>query len=92
MSVAVTIVLLSAVEAYVRCISCRIGKTNTLSGLSRHLEFSDGDRVAKNGSFCSPNIFRKSHERVSVYSKRFGNGVQKSGPGELLPPYLPHKG
>ena len=31
-SVAVTIVLLSAVEAYIRSISCNIGKTNTISG------------------------------------------------------------
>ena len=31
-SVAVTIVLLSAVEAYIRSISCHIGKTNTISG------------------------------------------------------------
>ena len=45
----------------------------------RHIGFSGGGRVAKCRSFYSPKIFRKSHGRISVNSKRFENGVQKSG-------------
>ena len=33
---------------------------------------------------CSPVIFRKSHQSASVYSKRFGNGSNKSGLGGNL--------
>jgi hypothetical protein len=47
----------------------------------RHIGFSGGGRVAKDKSFCSLNIFRESQGRVSVNSKRFENGVQKSGLG-----------
>jgi hypothetical protein len=59
----------------------------------RHFDFqfsrTGGGRVAKYRSFCSPNIFRKSHGSVPVDSKRFRNGVQKIGLGVLLPPSPP---
>ena len=54
----------------------------------RHFDFQGGGRVAKYRSFCSQNIFRKSHGSVFVNSMRFRSGVQKIGlRGTFTPPY-----
>ena len=38
-------------------------------------------------AFCSPAITRKSHQTVSLYSKRFGNAIEKIGlGGKFTPP------
>src|SRR5208282_4876103 len=52
----------------------------------RHFGFSGGTRVAKDLPFCSPIIFRKSHQRVPLNSKRFRNGSKKMGKGVIFPP------
>ena len=52
----------------------------------RHFGISGGSGVAKNAPFCSPIIFRKSHQSVPVNSERFRNGSEKIGLGVILPP------
>ena len=54
----------------------------------RHFDFPGGGRVAKYRSFCSHNIFRKSHGSVPVNSMLFGNGVQKIGLGGTFTPLI----
>jgi len=48
---------------------------------SRHIGLPGHDMMINLVSFCSPAIFRKSHQSVSLNSKRFGNADEKIGMG-----------
>ena len=52
----------------------------------RHFGFPGRTGVAKNVPFCSPIIFRKSHQSVPLNSERVRNGSEKIGLGVILPP------
>ena len=43
----------------------------------RHIGFPEYDGLTNIDPFHSPHIIGKSHETISVYSKRFINGDQK---------------
>ena len=51
----------------------------------RHFGIPGRTGIAKNVPFCSPIIFRKSHQSVPVNSERFRNGSEKIGLGVILP-------
>ena len=53
---------------------------------SRHLKFLSDNIDAIIVSLCSPTIFKKSHQSISVISMRFTNSGQKIGlVGNLIP-------
>ena len=52
----------------------------------RHIGFQGAAGMEIFSPFCSPTIFRKSHQGVSVNFKRFKNGSEKIGLGVNLPP------
>jgi len=51
---------------------------------SRHFGHLVGARLVLFPSTCSPIIFRKSHQSVSVYSQSLRNGIKNSGLGVFL--------
>ena len=58
----------------------------------RHIGFLDRTRLDLIIPFCSPSIFRISHQSILLNSKRFQNGTQKTDLGGNLTPRLPCEG
>ena len=52
----------------------------------RHIGFPVQHRTTIFMAICSPAISRKSHQTVSLYSKRFGNAIEKIGLGGKFTP------
>ena len=58
----------------------------------RHIGFQGAAGMEIFPPFCSLTIFRKSHQSVSVNSKRLENGSQKIGLGVFFTPHSVYEG
>ena len=81
------ILLMSCLRAEIqRLLSRFLGKFNNFRFGGRHIGILDDDGHARIVPSHSPDMFRESHQRISVYYMWFRNGNEKIGLGVILPP------
>ena len=74
--------LISCLRAEIqRLLSRFLGKFYNFRFGGRHIGILDDDGHARIKPSHSPDIFRKSHQRISVYYMWFRNGSEKIGLG-----------
>ena len=88
---AVGISLISCLRAEIqRLLSRFLGKFYNFRFGGHHIGILDNDGHARIMPSHSPDIFRKSHQRISVYYMWFRNGSEKIGlGGNFTPPPYP---